>query len=91
MRKHGLNVRELRQSSPKPPARLRYSAAHKGLKCNYHNHSTARIATLLAQSPCKAPSSADVKRDLGKDLSELAILMCFLISRASSAAARLVE
>ena len=35
LRKHGLNVRELRQSSPNSPARLRYSADYKGLKFKF--------------------------------------------------------
>ena len=63
------------------------------LKFKIRNHSTARIATLLAYRPlCQPPSNTGVSGVFGEDcLSSRTFNMFFHTSRASSTAARLVE
>jgi len=46
---------------------------------------------LILGTPCETPSNTGEFGGLVEDLSELAILMCFLILRASSTDPELVE
>ena len=62
----------------------------KTKRCN-HSHIANSLDTAYSRTPCEPPSNAGESGIFGEDLSELAILMCFLILRASYAAARLVE
>ena len=62
----------------------------KAKRCN-HTHNAYSLAAAYSRTPCEPPSNAGESGIFGEDLFELETFTWFLILRASSAAARLVE